>query len=228
LNEKARPKKPKLYATAQPPEQAPEPVEHEAGQQQKCHQQAEKHQRRSQHGPQAAEHHAFLAKRGQPVGERLGRGVDRQPAAGLGEMRAGGDRAADQASRNHPRRINITQRKSRQQGTGRNANEGLETVPERIEGRNLVGDQLGESQDAGDRADHQRVLQHRPAWSGRCRITEIRSVRQPERPPDRAASPLAQARPADRAGASNFPQMQSGSEMVGIIGSGFEFSGQAD
>ena len=68
--------------------------------------------------------------------------------------------------------VTNAQREGGEQRAGRNADEGLEAVPQRIESRDLVGDQFGEGHHPGD-ADDQRMLQHRQRGR-QVQVTEMR------------------------------------------------------
>jgi len=112
------------------------------------HQQHQEHPRMLEGEEQTRQHHAVLGETGQPVADRLRRVIDRRPRAGLGQMRAGSDRTADQGGRQLCARAVVVERTPRQQHARRNTHEGLQGIPQRVEGRHLVGDELADRQHA--------------------------------------------------------------------------------
>ena len=91
--------------------------------------------------------------------ERLGRGVRGEARSGLGEVRSGGDRSAQQSGGDGDGETVVARDAGGQQRARGNADEGVHRVPERIEPGDLVGEEFHEDEDRGCR-DHIRMGEH--------------------------------------------------------------------
>ncbi len=115
----------------------------------------------------------------QPVRDRLGAGVGHHARAGLGDVAARGDGAAQQ--RNHPLRgrRGLAQARHRHQRAADRPDEGVDAVPQRVDPRHLVGDELDDS---------------RGRWPCRSPSRDRTSRTRPAAPPTRTATPARSGR----------------------------------
>ena len=78
------------------------------------------------------------------VRHRFRRQIDQRARARFREVRGARQRAARERGDGQQRRIGMAERAGRQHGAGRNADEGVDRVPQRIERGDLVGEEFGD------------------------------------------------------------------------------------
>jgi hypothetical protein len=141
--------------SAQP---APDDAQEERCGDQENDQQDKEGDRMREGEPQPERDHGVLGERRGPVAERLRRGVDRRARARLGEMHAGGERAAEDRRGEGHRRIGVAEHRRGERRARGNADEAVHGIPEAVEPGQLVGEELHRAHEAA-RGEDQRVLE---------------------------------------------------------------------